>query len=179
MKISQMSVLFLVILLCASCLTTDKNKNNSNKNIKTYSADLNNDNLPETIKIDNRFFSDGNTIVEITKGKKNKKTPDKKCTFIIPGSFRKIEFVDLNDDGFKQMAIYYDTKDGYSNLAIYKLRDDKVTKIFFASSNCDVEGDFSSLLARVKVGKNKEGNSECSGDTDVWVYTGEKFIKEK
>ena len=183
MKNSWLIVLSFSILLFSGCLTTDKNKNKSDKNIETHIADLNGDMMPETIEIENRFQTDGNSVIKIIKGKKDKKAEPKICTFTVPGYFKRVEFVDLNEDGFKQVAIYYDTEDNHINLGIYKIKNDRAIKIFSASSACDIETDFSSLLARVKVGKGKDGTDDCSSGTggywDVWVYTGEKFIKEK
>lgn len=183
MKSVQLIVLFLGIFLISGCLTGDKNKNNANKNITTYTSDLDGDLLPETIEVENRFATDGNTVVKIIKGQKDKKAEEKTCSFVIPGHYSKVEFIDLNEDGLKQMAVYYDTKDAYTHLAIYRLKNNKVTKIFSTSSNCDIEADFSSLLARIKVGKSNDGSDDCAGGGsaywETWVYTGEKFIKEK
>jgi len=183
MKFVQLIVLFLSVLLYSGCLTGDKNKNDANKNIETYTQDLDGDMLPETIKIENRFTIDGNSVVKIIKGQKDKKAKEKFCSFIIPGGYKKVDFVDLNDDGSKQMAIFYDTQDEYMHLGIYRLKNDKIVKIFSTSSNCDIDVDFSSLLARVRVGKSKDGSNDCAGGDsaywEVWVYTGEKFIKEK
>lgn len=183
MRVVQVIVLFLSIFLISGCLTGDKDKNNSKKNVETYKVDLDGDFLPETIEIANRFETDANAVIKIKKGQKDKKATPKECTFIIPGYYKKVEFIDLNDDGIKQMAVSYDTEGDYLNLAIYKLKNNKVIKIFSVSSNCDIEADFSSLLARVKVGKGKDGSNDCKGGVsaywEVWVYTGEYFIKEK
>ncbi|MFA5272026.1 MAG: hypothetical protein WC412_06805 [Candidatus Omnitrophota bacterium] len=183
MRVVQVIVLFLSILLYSGCLTGDKDKNNSNKNVETYKVDLDGDFLPETIEIENRFETDKNSVIKITKGQKDKKKKAIECTFTIPGYYKKVEFTDLNDDGIKQMAVYYDTEGDYLNLAIYKLKNNKIIKMFSVSSNCDIEADFTSLLARVKVGKSKDGSNDCAGAVtaywEVWVYTGEHFIKEK
>lgn len=183
MKSIRLTVFLLsVILVLSGCLTTNKNKN-ANKNIETREVDLDGDTFPETIEIENRFITDGNALVRITKGVKNKKITPKAVSFEIPGNFKKIEFIDLNDDGLKQMAVYFDARDNSSNVTIYKLKNDKVSKIFYVSSNCEIETDFTSILARVRINKDINGGNDCSlgtsGEWEVWVYNGEKFIKER
>jgi hypothetical protein len=101
----------------------------------------------------------------------------------LPGHFNKADFIDLNDNGEKQLVIYSDSNGNFANINIYKLKDDKLSKIFFASSNCDIETDFTSTIPRVKIGISNNQTKDCSAgfinDWETWIWSGEKFVREK
>lgn len=156
------------------------------KNVKSkppeYKLDLDNNGIKEIISIEDKFDLEGNALITISK-QKNKKVRETITSFSVPGRTPRIELIDLSEDGYKQIAVYYETKNNYANLVIYNLKNDKLTKIFNVSSSCGIDTDFTSVLAKIKAGKPKKGQSSCfslsDSDWDVWVWGGEKFIKER
>jgi hypothetical protein len=172
----------LILFLLGGCLTAHKNKNDKNKNIETYRLDLDYDKAEELVEIEDRFAAHGDMAIRITKFAKNKKAEPKIFNFTITGQLNKVEFSELGCDGLKQMLIYYDTAKNFTHLVIYKFKNDKVSQIFLASSNCDIETDFDTV-PRVKIAKNIEGGRDCSvvtqgSDWEVLAWDGEKFVKE-
>jgi len=182
-KVINSICVILVLFLLGGCLTTNKKKNEQTKNIETYKVDLDNDMAEELIEIEDRFAANGDILVRITKPAKTKNAKPKVFNFTIHGQFDKAEFTQLGCDGFSQMLIYYDTERKFTNIVIYKLKNDKVSQIFSARSNCDIETDFDSV-PRVKIGKNTEGGKDCSvitqgNEWEIWIWDGEKFVKER
>lgn len=183
MRIRNMISVILILFLLGGCLTTNKNKDNKPKNIETYKLDLDNDMVEELVEIENRFATSGDILVRITKAAKRKNTEPKVFNFTIQGQLNKVEFAELGCDGFKQMLIFYDTANNFTHLVIYRLKNDKVSQIFLASSNCDIETDFDTV-PRVKIGNNKNGGKDCSAiargsEWESWAWDGEKFVKEQ
>ncbi|MCK9614136.1 MAG: hypothetical protein M0R48_01380 [Candidatus Omnitrophica bacterium] len=180
MKIINVVSMFLILFLLGGCLTTNKKKND--KNIEIYKLDLDKDMIEEVVEIENRFAAHGDMLIKITKPAKNKKAEPKIFNFTINGQFNKVEFAELGCDGFKQMLIYYDTAKKFTHLVIYKFKNDKVSQIFLASSNCDIETDFDTV-PRVKIAKNIDRGNDCSviargNEWESWAWDGEKFVKE-
>lgn len=170
------------IVFSSGCLTADKTKNKEKKNIETYRVDLDGDGTEELVEIEDRYIKSGDTFMRITKVQKNRNVVAKEYSLTIPGHFIRAEIIDLDTDNFKQMAIFYDTKDSRINIAIYKLKNNKLSKVFTTSSNCDIETDME-LVPRIKVAKSKTGGRDCSAslqgsDWETWAWSGEKFIKE-
>lgn len=181
MKIKNTIYVILALFFLSGCLTANKNK--SDKNIETYRLDLDNDTMEELVEIQDRFAEHGDILVRITKAAKRKKAEPKIFNFTITGRFNKVEFTELGCDGLRQMLIYYDTAKNFTHLVIYKFKNDKVSQIFLADSNCDIETDFDTV-PRVKLGKNIEGGKDCSlitqgSEWETWVWDGERFVKEQ
>jgi len=183
MKIINMTALVLVLFLFGGCLTTNKNKKDKPKNIETYQLDLDNDMVVELIEVENRFITHGDILVKITKPNRKKDEGPKVFNFAISGQLSKVEFSDMGCDGSKQMLIYYDTANNFMHVVIYKFKNDKVSQIFLANSNCDIETDFTTV-PRVKIAKNINGGRDCSrtprgNEWESWAWDGEKFVKEQ
>jgi hypothetical protein len=140
--------------------------------------DLNNDGLKEIVKIEDKFDTDQEFIITVMKQNK-----DEIDSFLIPGRFKKIEFIDLDGNGDKQIAIRYKDEIDYENLVIYKLKDESLFKIFSIGSAYGIDTEFNSTLPRIKVGRSRCTQKNCyAGDVpdwEVWVWGGEKFIKER
>ncbi len=164
--------LFLVVIYAPQAIPKDT------PGTKTQKIDLNNDRVKEIVQIEDKFDTDGVSIVTIAKPK-----ADKIASFQVPGRFNAIEFAELDGDGQKQIVVYYEGKDGSSNLVIYSLKNNKLSKIFTISSPCGIEADLSTILARVRVDKpvcDEEG-CYCNDlpNWEKWVWSGERFIKER
>ncbi|MDD4954501.1 MAG: hypothetical protein PHP17_00465 [Candidatus Omnitrophica bacterium] len=183
MRIVKLISLILSFFLFAGCLTVHKNKNEKQKNIQTYQLDLDRDRAPELIEVENRFETYGDILIRITKQPARRNDAPKVFSFKIKGQLNKVEFADMGCDGYKQMLIYYDTANNFMHLVIYKLQDDKVSQLFLASSNCDIEADFTTV-PRVRVARNADGGRDCAAvsrgtDWESWAWDGEKFVKEQ
>lgn len=128
----------------------------------SYRIDLDSDGERETIKVENRLLTDNDYLITISK-----KDKAKTKMISVPGQFREIEIIDLNEDGFNQIAIYYEDNNDYSNLVIYSLKNNKLIKVFAISNPSGIETDFKSVLARINTGN------------ESWVWGGNKFIRER
>lgn len=179
MKPSTIIILALFLLNLAVIPAESKNSTAKNKSPKLYKLDLDKDGLKEIITVEDEF--DAGQEFVITVMNQNKK--DEIDSFSIQGRFKKIEFIDLDGDGYKQIAIRYKDEIGYENLAIYQLKDENLFKIFSVGSIYGIDTDFGSTLARVKVGRSRCTGRNCySGDVpdwEIWVWGGEKFIRER
>jgi hypothetical protein len=179
MKNRFLNILIILIFLFCGCATLgNKVKDNRKKeDIQLYLDDLDNDKIIESIEVYDKAQKHKEVSIAIAKHKK-----PRLASLTVPGTFKKIEIIDLNEDGFKQIALYYE-EENENNLVIYNFKDGKLSKIFSLKNKCLIETDFTSMLARIKIGKPKPGESDCSlGYPEEWetlVWTGEKFIKEK
>jgi hypothetical protein len=178
MKIKYLVALILTVSLASGC-ATDAQFKKGKKIVSASKLDLDNNGVQEIILAEDRLGGAIDILITITRPKPNNQEV---VSFTVPGHFTKIEFIDLKGDGYKQMVVYYDDKDNKANLIIYSFKDEKLTKVFEISSPCGLDTDFSSVLGRVKAGKPKKGYLDCSSsnmtDWDVWVWAGDKFIKE-
>ncbi len=164
-------------LLISGCATQGKTKGASSEKrvLKLVKLDLDNDGLLEFVKVEIESREDAPAIITITR-------PDKseRASFTIPGSFNRIEFIELNNDGHKQIAVFYEDKEGRIHLVIYRLKNDSLFKIFAVNSSCGLDAEFGVLLPRVKVGKPRFGQDKCSPDDifdwEIWVWGGDRFI---
>jgi hypothetical protein len=143
-----------------------------------YQGDINGDNKDEIIRVKDKFDTQSKTIIEVLK--KNKIQVG---SFSVPGRMEKIDFVELGMGGQRYISAHYRSRDDSETVAIYLFKDDKFRKIFSLDSNCGIETDYDSALARIKAGK-----FICNGDicscTDIdggqmWIWTGDKFLKER
>ena len=149
----------------------------ADKNPKDYKFDLDGDKKIEVIHIEKASGQDGKTRIDITR-----KGSAEAYGFTVPGAFNKLEVIDLNEDGYRQLAVYSTGKDDQAHLAVYSFKDNKLSKVFAATSNCGIETDFRSVLGRIKVGRQRIVESGHSStdipEWDTWVWSGERFIRE-
>ncbi|MDD5730969.1 MAG: hypothetical protein PHN57_07590 [Candidatus Omnitrophica bacterium] len=175
MKIRYVIILALASLFAAGCATEGKPKAN-NANTKVYFADLNGNGQKEIIETEDRSSVDSTFEVRV---KNNDKTANTIDGFSLPGKVKSVEFPDLNLDGRHWPVVYFEGKDNKPSIAVYKLNNDKLSKIFFATSEYGIEADFDST-ARIKIGKARRSTKSPNlvSDWDNWVWTGEKFVPE-
>jgi len=165
-------------LLLGGC-ATDGQLKGGKKNIKIYKADLDNDLMQEIIEVEDKALA--GAVISLKRTDKHK---TEVASIKVPGRLTKTEFIDLKRDGYNQIAVYYDDFDNNTaNLVIYKLKDSKLSKVSVFCGRCGIEGFFGSAIGRVKVGRPKEGEVSCPSESaaeyDFWVWSGEKFIKER
>jgi len=170
-------LLFLLLAVLVVQPAEAKDKAALEKRPKIYKIDLDGDSKIEIIRIDAASLADKETRVVV----KRKDSADM-GSFAVPGIFNKLELIDLNEDGCKQIAVYCAGEANYTNLAIYSFKNNKLSRIFSAGSNCGMDTDFRSVLARIKIGRQRrieKGNSYTDiPEWDVWVWSGERFIRE-
>jgi hypothetical protein len=170
-------LLFLLLAVLIAQPAIAKDKAVLDKRPKTYKIDLDGDSKIEIIRIEDASAADKETKVIVTR-----KDSADIGSFMVPGIFNKLELIDLSEDGCKQIAVYCAGKDNYTNLAIYSFKNNKFSRVFSAGSNCGMDTDFRSVLARVKIGRQRrieKGNSYTDiPEWDVWVWSGERFIRE-
>ncbi|MEI8349685.1 MAG: hypothetical protein WCI77_05985 [Candidatus Omnitrophota bacterium] len=180
MGIMRLVVLVLLAVSFSSCLTLNGKKEKLPKGVEQFKVDLDNDMIAEVVEVTDRFDAQADALVTITK-KDKEPSKNKVNTFTVPGRFTKIQFIDLNNNDYKQIVVYYEAK-GMLALVIYDIKDNRLSRLFTAESSCGVDGDFDSGLSRVKIGKNKSGTADCSTEQldtwELWAWSGEKFIKE-
>lgn len=174
MKIKFILLLVLLALLFAGSATAGKPKAN-NANIRRYLVDLDGNGSKRVVEVEDKTATDSISVVSV----KNKKKGETIDSFSIPAKIRKIEFKPLNFDRQERIVVYFDGKDDLSNIVIYQLKNEKLSKIFFASSAYGIEADFD-LVARVRIGKTSGQNKSPNliPDWEVWIWAGDKFIKE-
>jgi len=99
--------------------------------------------------------------------------------FRAPGVFKKIEFVEMNMDGNKQIVLYYKTGD-LNNLVIYKIKNNDLEKMFLVEGACTIDVDFDTYLSRIKFTKRSSDEVDClhAGARESWIWDGERFLKE-
>lgn len=177
MQIKFLLTVALAGLLISGCITQGKTRTGGTEKIslKIAKLDLDNDNSPEVIKVEAEPKEGAPITVTI-----NRPNKGESASFQIPGVFNRIEFPELNNDGHKQIAVFYSDKDGNTHLAMYRLKNDTVFKIFAVSSACGLDAEFGGALPRVKVGKPRFGKEKCSPDDifdwEIWVWQGDRFI---
>lgn len=174
-----MKIAFVVIMsafLLSGCASIDKYKDEPTDVL--YRADINADNATEIIKVKDKFDTESKTIIIALKRNKMQI-----ASFSIPGRLQDIEFMQLDISPRKHISAHYKKKDDSEVVDIYSLKDDKFRKIFTIDSNCGIETDYSSVLARIKVGKFKCNGDICScispSGGDMWIWAGDRFLKER
>jgi len=79
----------------------------------------------------------------------------------------KLEFIDLNKNGQKQIAVWSQGKEGFSqSLAIYGLKNKNLYEIFKVEASGRIETGFNALLPWIR-----------SGWT-TWIWNGEQFVQK-
>ncbi len=179
-----MRIMIFIAVVCSAaffsgCITDGAGKNDDNrahKKPEIYKLDLDNDGIKEITEIEKSIEPDKKSVITISSLRK-----ERIDSLSIGGQLNKVDFIDLNEDGFKQIAVFYRDSQEQYNLAIYKMKNNQLLKLFSIASNCGIDTDFSTVLSRIKVCKNG-----CAGeyyannitDWDVWIWSGERFIKE-
>jgi len=174
----------LIVTLAVSCLffyapqTEAKTRTAGDKKSKQQVLDIDNNGLKEIVKIDDKSDAEGRFTVTVTSQKK-----EEIDSLSFAGKFKKIELVDLSGDDTKQLVVHYKDLDGFYNLAVYRLKDDTLTKIFSTKSIYGVDTEFDSTLPRIKVGKAKHsvggGYSSDIPEWEIWVWLEDRFVKER
>lgn len=176
-------VVLILAFFLSSCITIAKNPPvKKGKFPQIYIFDLDNDLKKEIITIEKSPDPEPKYTINIAR-RESKKLINDVTSLAVPGDFEDIDFSDLNEDSTLQMALYYKSKKGFTNLVIYKLKNDKIIKLYASGDCCDVYAEFASVLGRVKLNRPKcEGSQDCScehmPEWETWVWAGEKFIKE-
>jgi len=170
--------LVLAVFLSAAVIPAALAKEKPNPKLQTQKLDLNGDKVKEIITMEDKFDTDGFSVITISRPK-----ADKIGSFSVPGRFRAIEFADLNGDGSRQIAVYFEGGDSSNHLVLYGIKNNKVSRIFGVDSICNIEGEFDTVLARIKIDKPvcEEGSCYCPDQPEriIWIWTGEKFIREQ
>ena len=184
MKIRFLLIVLLGIFLVGGCVTApskSEKKEGANKNIKTYTADLNGDGGKEIVETEDRFNADSVSVITVKKQVKKKKIPETIDSVLVSGKIKKLDFIELIPDGGKKMAVYFDGKDNFSNIVIYQLQNDKLSMMFAASSLYGIDAQFAPNMPRIKIGKlpsRAKDSPNIVPEWDTWVWTGDKFIKD-
>ncbi|MCX5712568.1 MAG: hypothetical protein NTY47_05830 [Candidatus Omnitrophica bacterium] len=178
-------IIYLFILslpLLAGCVSVDSPPIKKGQFPQVYTFDLDKDDKKEVITVEKSSDPEPEYSIKIER-KDTKKDKSDVTSFAVPGVFQKIQFVDMNEDGTKQMAVYYQGKRKYSNLVIYNLKNDKTIKLFSSGDCCDIDAGFVSVINRIRLNRPKqvaEDEDPCGHmpKWESWVWQGEKFIEE-
>lgn len=168
--------LMLSIFLLSGCSSLDKYKDEPSDIL--YEADIDADNRDEIIKVKDRFDTQSRTVIIALE--RNKREIGR---ISFPGRLRNLEFMELDIGPRKQISAHYIRRDGSEAVDIYSLKGDNFRKIFSIDSNCGIETDYGSMLARVKVGKLKCNGGDCycigPAEGDMWIWAGDRFVRER
>lgn len=176
MRVVFAGIMVLALFISTGYASMDKYKSEPGDAI--YKADINGDNKDEFVRVKDKFDTQSKTIIEVLK--KNKIQVG---SFFVPGRIEKIDFIELGMGGQKYISAHYRNRDDSETVAIYLFKDDKFRKIFALDSNCGIETDYDSALARIKAGKFICNGDICSctdiDNGEMWIWTGDKFLKER
>jgi len=143
---------------------------------ETYKEDLNSDGRKETITAEDKFETQAQSIITVL-GMNNNLIG----RFSVPYRLKKVEFVDLNKDGNKQIIAWSSNDVLYTEIAIYGYKDGRLYKIFEDGSPFGIKANFKSKPPAIKIGRmtlNKEGTSYSSvPEWEIWVWDGKEFYK--
>jgi hypothetical protein len=176
-------IFVLILLFLAGCVSVDNPPIKKGQFPQVFTFDLDNDIKKEVVTVEKSADSEPVYSIRIER-KDTKKEKSDVTSLIVPGVFQKIQFVDMNEDGTKQMAIYYDSRRKYSNLVIYNLKNDKVIKLFSSGDCCDIDAGFVSVINRIRLNRPRpvayEDDDPCGHmpKWESWVWQGEKFVME-
>jgi hypothetical protein len=165
-------------LFLSGCATSAELKGGKKKP-QIYRSDLDNDLLQEIIEV-----QDNGAEGALIRLKRPDKFKSEIAQIKVPGPLTKTEIIDLKSDGYKQIAVYYDDPgSNTANLVIYNLKNSKLSKVATFSARCGIEGFFGTAIGRVKIGRPKGKEESCQSESmteyDFWVWSGDKFIKER
>jgi len=180
MKTKFLPILILAAFLSAGCETDQASSSGGssvNKNYKPCLVDLNGDAVKEVVYIDEKSDCASGAVIRI----KNRDQTEID-SLKVPGRFKNLKFIELNNDGQKQIAVYFEGENNFINLAIYQLKNDRLFKMFSAESEYGIDAEFGSAIPRIKIGKGRSENGEYSAnyvsEVDTWIWDGTKFIKD-
>ncbi len=179
-KIIYLFILSLPFL--AGCVSVDNPPIKKGQFPQVFTFDLDKDIKKEVITVEKSSDPEPVYTIKIER-KDTKKERSDVTSLTVPGVFQKIQFVDMNENDTKQMAIYYDSKRKFSNLVIYNLKNDKVIKLFASGDCCDIDAGFISVVNRIRLNRPRqveEGEDPCGHmpKWESWVWQGEKFVEE-
>ena len=182
MRLNLLTSVFCAIFLtgCLTAGSNTKSKAQDNKNIATQSVDLDADGRKEIVETENKFDKEGLTLITVKRQLKKKET-EKIDSFSVAGKIRRLEFFELYFDRRQQIAVTFDDKDGVSNVVVYEFKNGKFSQMFLASSKYGIEVQSLGVMTKIKIGKTPQGGESCPNrvpDWEVWVWTGDKFIKD-
>lgn len=171
---------FLGIFALAGCASAPKN---TTPGFSTYTASLSGDGAMQIIDVQDKAEAGTGSGVDITvynKGRDKEKT--KIDSISLPGRFSKLDLLELNVDGQKQLAIYTRIEGNVTNLVIYCLQNNILTKMFDSSSEFGIKIDSMGVITHVRIGKAQSrpqpNSPNCFNEWQSWVWAREKFVKE-
>lgn len=144
----------------------------------SYKVDLDNDSKKEIIVVQRLFetISEDSLPLQINSNITIFK-PDggKVDSFSMPDRMGEVEFVSLNNDGFKQIVAWSDGGMHYTNIAIYGYKDGKMYRVFENGSACGVETDFKTKKPTIRIGRANWGAKVKTEDGEEinWSYASE------
>jgi len=176
MRLRFVCITALALSISSGCASVDKYK--SAPTDKIYRADINGDNKDEIIRVKDKFDAQAKSEVEVLK--KNK---IQLGNFSVPGKVIKVDFIELSMGSCKHISVHYRNRDDSETVNIYAFKDDSFRKIFTLSSNCGIETEYASALARIRAGKFICNGDVCSctdaNSGEMWIWTGDKFLRER
>ena len=175
MKIKAKTIVILIIVFITMLLIFSVGRGLFAQ-AKTYKVDLDKDGKPEIITSQDMYSAEEQGKVVIEDANNN-----------IVGSFyvldrlTRLEFVDLNKDGNKEIVAWSSRGALYNRVAIYRYKDGKLYKIFEEGSTVGIEADFDTKPPVIRIGRirlDKEGRSyKRTPDWEIWVWDGKDFYK--
>ena len=169
MKKMAKSAAFLILALFVSCAVqynAEAADKKANENIQSYTADLGGDGSKNIIEVEDKSATERAFVLTISK--KNKKQIEKIESISIFGKIRKLELVDLSNDGKKQIVLYFNGADNLFNIAVYQMENNQLGNIFSAKSPHVISGNFVGI-PQIKIRNEAE--------ISTWYWNGEKFVK--
>lgn len=167
--------LIFVVFLFNGCATTPSGKVDKKKTPKPIinKVDLDSDGIKELVQLEGKEITGSDeTIIRILN--KDKKELDR----LTIQDYVRMEFIDLDNNGCKQIVVYIKDKDNYSKLYIYNLKDNRLNEIFSIGSPVGLDSNFKSCIPRIKSGIPIEKLTPNGPTYEVWVWSGYKFIKD-
>ncbi|MCX5705687.1 MAG: hypothetical protein NTZ92_06500 [Candidatus Omnitrophica bacterium] len=174
------SILILAAFVLTGCASTPKN---TTPGFSTYTANLSGDGSMQIIDVqDNAEAGTGNGIDVTVYSKGRGKEKTKIDGIELSGKLSKVDLIELNNDGQKQLAIYTRKEGNITNLVVYCLQNNILTKMFDSSSEFGIKIDSMGVIARIKIGKPQSrpqpNSPNCLNEWQTWVWAGDKFVKE-
>lgn len=171
---------FLGIFALAGCASAPKD---ITPGFSTYTASLSGEGAMQIIDVQDKAEAGSGSGIDIVVYKKGKGKEKTKIDSIeLPGKLSKLDLIELNADGQKQLAIYTRSGGNVTNLVVYCLQNNILTKMFDSSSEFGIKIDSLGVITRIKIGKAQSrpqpNSPNCLNEWQSWVWTGSKFVKE-
>lgn len=182
MRNKAVLIIFVCVFFFSGCAAVFHRKKKPAKDELpiTQKFDLDGDRVKEVITAEeDKSGAEPGFILKIKRTNRNKV-----YTLAVPGRFISMGLIGLNleEVDHKQIALSYRDLDDCENLAIYKLGNDRLTKIFGTKSICGIESDLRTALIRIRISKPVCDSDGCvcpdPPHWETWVWAGERFIKE-